>query len=213
MKRLLAGMMLAATTALAQTDTMKTPNEIRAAALIETRLLELGPQDRTYTEEEKQTVIGFVERGGSILAVIDEEVRTPLLPNGMNDILRHFGLEFTGDTTYLHNCGARAVTSVINASDRDLPYSGGRAVKGGTVFAWRLDENGNHAEPYGAFIETANGGRIIALSEGMAALGMGTTEGERLSGVPRDPTKTTYWGKDSAVFMREVRNWLLKATP
>lgn len=213
MKRLLAGMTLAATTVLSQADTMKTTNEISATALIGTRLLVLGPQDRTFTEEEQQTVIGFVERGGSLLAVIDEEVRTPLLPKGMNDILRHFGLEFTVDTSYLHNCGARALAGEINACDRDIPYSGGRAVKGGTAFAWRLDENGNLAEPYGASIETVNGGRIIALSEGMAALGMGTADGERLSGVPRDPAKTTYWGKDSEVFMREVRNWLLKTTP
>ena len=205
--------MLATTTALAQPDTLKLPNEIGPVALTETRLLELGPYDRTFSKEDKQTIIDFVERGGSILAVIDEEVRTPLLPHGMNDILRHFGLEFTGDTAYLHNCGARALTSIINTSDRDLPYSGGRAVKGGTAFAWRLDENGKPAEPYGAFIETTNGGRIIALSEGMAALGLGTKEGERLSGIPRDPTKTTYWAKDTEVFKREVRNWLLKVTP
>jgi hypothetical protein len=27
---------------------------------------------------------------------------------------------------------------------------------------------------------------------------------------PYNPAKTTYWGKDSRLFMREVRDWLLK---
>ena len=37
-----------------------------------------------------------------------------------------------------------------------------------------------------------------------------TPEGVRLTGVPRDPTRTTYWGKDSAIFMEEMVAWLIK---
>jgi hypothetical protein len=28
--------------------------------------------------------------------------------------------------------------------------------------------------------------------------------------VPRDPTRTTYWGKDSGIFMEELLTWLIK---
>jgi len=85
---------------------------------------------------------------------------------------------------------------------------GGRAVKGGTPFAWRLDSTGELAEPFASFMQVENGGRIIALAEAMAYLGLGTEHGERLTGVPRNPQKTTYWGKDTELFMKEVRNWL-----
>jgi hypothetical protein len=50
---------------------------------------------------------------------------------------------------------------------------------------------------------------VIAIAEAMVALGMGKPEGVRLSGVPNDPSRTTYWGKDSAVFVDEIMRWLL----
>jgi hypothetical protein len=31
----------------------------------------------------------------------------------------------------------------------------------------------------------------------------------RLTGVPNDPSQTTYWGKDSAIFMEELLTWLI----
>jgi hypothetical protein len=48
------------------------------------------------------------------------------------------------------------------------------------------------------------------LGEGMASLFLGDPAGVRLSGVPNDPTRTTYWGKDSAIFMEEVLRWLAR---
>jgi hypothetical protein len=49
------------------------------------------------------------------------------------------------------------------------------------------------------------------MGEGMASLLMlGKPEGVRLSGVPRDPRGTVYWGKDREVFMEEVLAWLVK---
>ena len=47
------------------------------------------------------------------------------------------------------------------------------------------------------------------MAEAMASAFMGSAEGVRLSGVPRDPQNTVYWGKDSAPFMQEVMAWLL----
>jgi len=48
------------------------------------------------------------------------------------------------------------------------------------------------------------------MGEAMASLYLGSRAGVRLSGVPRDRTGTTYWGKDSMPFMEEVIGWLLK---
>jgi hypothetical protein len=192
------------------------PRRITAEDLEGVQLLELGLRTRTFNEAEIKAVTNFVQGGGALLVIIDEESRSKLLPNGINKILAHFGLKFTPDLTHLHNCGALAKAGVINKADREVAYSGGRAVEGGTPFAWRLDAKGKPAEVYGTYVELENGGRIVAIAEAMANLNVWRDKGEwsgkgkRLSGVPYDPAKTSYWGKDSRLFMREVRDWLLK---
>lgn len=47
---------------------------------------------------------------------------------------------------------------------------------------------------------------MIVLGEGMASLFLGDAQGVRLTGSLNE--QTTYWGKDSAVFMEEVLLWL-----
>jgi len=209
-------LVLVAAHASAQRDVVKNPGEITPLTLDGVRLLELGLRTRGFVEAEIKAVTAFVKQGGSLLVIIDEERRSKLLPNGINMILSEFGMEFTPDVEYLHNCGALAKAGAINKADREVVYSGGRAVEGGTPFAWRLDEKGKPAEVYGAYVELENGGRIVAIAEAMANLnvwrdkGKWSGKGKRLSGVPHNPAKTTYWGKDSRLFMREVRDWLLK---
>ena len=174
------------------------------------RALYLPMPVKPFTAEEKAAVIAFVKSGGSLLLVLDEERRQSLATTGVNDLIAPFGLKLTGDTEYLHNQGAVAKAGEINAADREIPYSGGRAVEGGTPFAWRLDREGRPAEPFAAWKKLENGARIIVLGDGMAISSMGRPEGVRLSGVPRDASKTVYWGKDSAAFVREVFAWLVK---
>ena len=209
-------LVLIAAHASAQDRVAVNPRRITGENLEGVQLLEFGLRTRTFNEAEIKAVTSLVQGGGALLAIIDEESRSKLLPNGINKILSHFGLKFTPDLKYLHNCGALAKAGVINKADREISYSGGRAVEGGTPFAWRLDEKGKPAEVYGTYVELENGGRIVALAEAMANLnvwrdtGKWDGKGERLSGVPYNPSKTKYWGKDCRVFMREVRNWLLK---
>jgi hypothetical protein len=91
-----------------------------------------------------------------------------------------------------------------------VPFSGGRAVEGGTPFAWQLDKDGKPSQVFAAFTTVGATGRVAVLGDAMATLFLGTAEGVRLTGVPRDPSKTTFWGKDSAVFMEELLTWLVK---
>ena len=51
--------------------------------------------------------------------------------------------------------------------------------------------------------------RIVVLAEGMASLFLGQPGAVRLTGVPNDPSNTTYWGKDSGIFMEELLTWLI----
>jgi hypothetical protein len=160
--------------------------------------------------DETGAIVDFVRGGGSLLLAFDEERRTPLDTTRVNEIIAPFAMKLTSDTEYLHNTGAIARKGAINAADREVPFSGGRAVEGGTPFAWQLDKDGERGAVFGASTTVDGRGKVIVLGDAMAALFLGTPDGVRLTGVPRDPSRTTYWGKDSAIFMEELLAWLVK---
>ena len=83
-------------------------------------------------------------------------------------------------------------------------------MKGGTPFAFQIDRDGDPSHPFAAYVKTSEGGKIVVLSEAMAALFLGTADGERLSGTPRNYDQTKYWGKDSEVFNADLFAWLLE---
>lgn len=183
---------------------------ISAAALREADVLWIRAPTTRFAPVEVDAIEAFVGVGGSLLLVMDEERRTSLAETGANEIVRSYGLEFTDDTEYLHNCGAICKAGDIHASDREVPFSGGRAVSGGNPFGYQLDAQGNPGRPFATAKKVDGGGRIVILADAMAAGLMGTSNGQRLSGVPRDPSNTTYWGKDSTAFLAEVMAWLVQ---
>jgi hypothetical protein len=181
---------------------------LTAATLAGARILYLRAPSKEFTASETDAIVAFVRSGGALLLVLDEERRQSLEKTRANSLLSPFGMRLTLDTKYVHNAGAVAKAGEINKADREVPFSGGRAVEGGTPFAFQLDSGGKPAQPFGAYKRLENGGRIVVLGEGMASLFLGDPAGVRLSGVPNDPSRTTYWGKDSAIFMEEVLTWL-----
>jgi hypothetical protein len=184
---------------------------LTAGVLEGVRLLYLRAPSEAFSAEEKESIVRFVRGGGSLLLVLDEDVRQSLEKTGANELIAPFGLKLTPDLPYLHNCGAIAKAGVINRADREIPYSGGRAVEGGTPFAFMLDKLGQPANAIAASATVAGGGRVVVIGEGMATLlFLGKPEGVRLSGVPRNARATTYWGKDSRIFMEEVIAWLVQ---
>jgi hypothetical protein len=181
---------------------------ITAATLDGARILYLRAPSKEFTAAEAAAIIAFVKGGGSLLLVLDEERRQSLATTRVNDIIGPFGLKLTPDTEYLHNNGAVARAGEINKADREVPFSGGRAVEGGTAFAYQLDKDGKPWHPFGAYTRVDSGGRIVVLGEGMASLFLGDPSGVRLSGDLKN--LTPYWGKDSAMFMEEVIAWLAR---
>ena len=181
---------------------------LNAEALKGARILYLRAPSNELAAAETEAIVAFVKGGGSLLLVLDEERRQSLERTGVNNLTTPFGIKLTPDTAYLHNCGGIAKAGEINKADRELPFSGGRAVEGGTPFAFQLDKDGKPQQPFGAYKRLDNGARIVVLGEGMAPLFLGVADGVRLTGVPNDPTRTTYWGKDSAIFMEELLTWL-----
>ena len=179
---------------------------ITAGALEGARILYLRAPSKEFTASEAEAIVAFVKAGGSLLLVLDEERRQSLEKTKVNDLISPFGIRLTADTEYLHNNGGLAKAGEINKADREVPFSGGRAVEGGTAFAFQLDKDGKPSKPFGAYKRLDNGGRIVVLGEGMASLFLGDPNAVRLSGSQNEPTP--YWGKDSAIFMEELLAWL-----
>jgi hypothetical protein len=182
---------------------------IDAEVLKGAQILYLRAPSGEFGAAETEAIVAFVKGGGSLLLVLDEERRQSLEKTRVNSLIAPFGMKLTPDTEYLHNCGGIAKAGEINKADREVPFSGGRAVEGGTPFLFQLDKAGKPAQPFGAYKRLDNGARIVVLGEGMASLFLGVPEGVRLSGGPNTAAQTTtYWGKDSAIFMEELLTWL-----
>jgi hypothetical protein len=184
---------------------------ITPAALAGVRVLYLRTPSVALTSDERAAIVAFVRGGGSLLLVMDENTRQDIGVVGANDLIEPFGMRLTPDTPYLHNCGAIAKAGEIHRADLEVPYSGGRAVEGGTPFAFQLDADGKPAQPFAAWKKVEGGARLVVMGEGMASLFLGVAEGKRLTGPPRDARNTVYWGKDSAAFMQDVIEWLIGA--
>lgn len=181
-----------------------TPESLKGVSL-----LYINAPKQTFAASEKNAIINYLNQGGALLLTQDEERRQSLAKTEVNDLIIPFAMMLTQDTPYIHNTGALAVSGNIHAADREIPFSGGRAVVGGTPFAFQIDKNGNAGLPFASYKSLKSGGRIIVMGDIMAHIYMGEKNAERMSGVHRNPKKTTYWGKDSYIFMQEVFTWLI----
>ena len=177
---------------------------ITDSVLSGTHALILFSPTKPFTATEKETIVKYLNQGGSMLLIFDEERRTKLEEVGVNDFVKPFGIEFTGDIPVRHNCGAIAEKSNICKTRRELPYSGGRSIAGGEVIS-RVYDEGNYIH---CAYKTTGKGKIILMSDGMAGLLLGRKDGERFSG--SNPSDSKYWGKDSEVFMEEIFAFLAK---
>lgn len=160
---------------------------------------------RPLTHAEKSAIVQYLRSGGSMVLIFDEERRTPLNGVGINDVITPFGMSLTADAPVRHNCGAIAGKSEVCAAKRELPYSGGRSIKGGTVIS-KVNDEGDYV--HSAYAILPGNGKLIVMSDGMAGLLMGGPDGVRFSGT--GPSDSKYWGKDSRVFMEEIFAFLLR---
>ena len=180
---------------------------ITPATLDGVDILYLRAPSQPFTADEKEAIVAFVRKGGSLFLVLDEERRQSLSGTGVNDLIAPFGLRLTPDHKAPHNTGALARAGEIHKADREVPYSGGRAVEGGTPFSFVMGADGRPSDvAHGAFTKLDSGGRIVVLGDAMVTLFMGSQQGERLQG--RTAQDTVYWGKDSGIFMEEISEWL-----
>lgn len=192
-------------------DLATTKEPLTAATLQGVDVLALMLPQTPFDDAAIAAVTAFVRGGGALLVITDEEARAKvkLAEMRLNAIIAPFGLTFTGDTPDPHNCGALAPAGPVNPVAREIPFSSGRAVEGGTGFAFTLDEAGKPtARAQASFAAVTGGGKVIAMGDGMPMLFLGRPDGVRLKGTTREDT--LYWGKDAREFMTDVLGWLTK---
>ena len=182
-----------------------TQGEINEEILKGKEALILFSPTKPLSDSEKTAIGNYLKSGGSLLLIFDEERRTPLQVVGVNDIITPFGMSLTDDAPVRHNCGAIAEKSAICSGRRELPYSGGRSVKGGTVIS-KVNDDGAYV--HSAYTTLPGNGKLFVMSDGMTGLLLGGPDGVRFSGT--GPSDSKYWGKDARIFMGEVFAFLLK---
>lgn len=167
---------------------------------------------KNITDEEAAALINFINRGGSLIVFVDEEVHRVILKDyNINAVTTPFGIEFGYDNKIAFNNGAVSFENDIFKGRYEVPCTGMRSVKGGIPASVCMDEGYLHA----TYVELESGGKLFACAETMVALLMGGDEDiERKGPTRRSPeggmTQTGWFGKDSRQYMADLIAWSLK---
>ena len=169
---------------------LKTP--ITLDALSKSDLLFIHVPSKKYSADECKAIRQYIEKGGSLFIVVEEDYWATLAQANVNDIVTPFGITYSSNHPD-RSSGGRSEPGKVTKKKYSIPYHGARTVEGGTPFAY---SNKSDANPFGVFTEVAGGGKVIAMGEGMVSLYMTSWQGV-----------TDY---HCAPFMEETIGWLLK---
>ena len=169
----------------------KTP--ITTNALSECNLLFIHAPSARYTADECSAIRQYIEKGGSLFIVMDEDYWATLAQANVNDIVKPFGIAF-GSNNPDKSSGGHSISGKITKQKYSIPSHGARLVQGGTPFAY--SNVSSNVNPFGVFTETKGNGKVIAMGEGMVSLYMTSWQGV-----------TDY---QCAEFMGETIGWLLE---
>ena len=165
---------------------------ITADALSKSDLLFIHVPSKKYSAEECRTIRQFVEIGGSLFIVLEEEYWSTLAQVNANEIVTPFGITFASNSPD-RSSGGHSEPGKVTSKKYSIPYHGARSVQGGTPFAY---SNASDANAFGVFAEVKGGGKVIAMGEGMVSLYMTSWQGVN--------------DYQCTPFMDEVIGWLLK---
>ncbi|MDH5399758.1 MAG: GldG family protein [Cyclobacteriaceae bacterium] len=163
---------------------------ITAEGLTDCDLLFIHIPSTQYSEEEVSSIIKFVEDGGSLFLVMDEDYWTNLTKTNVNDIIKPFDIQFGGNSPDKKS-GGHTKAGVITNESMKVNCHGTRTLTGGTAFCFQDQSE----EAFGVYKELENGGKMVVMGDGMASLYM--TEWDGVKGYP------------SHEFMQMVFQWLL----
>jgi hypothetical protein len=165
---------------------------ITPESLAKCDLLFIHVPSAKYSSDECKAIRQFVEKGGSLFIVVEEDYWATLAQVNANDIVAPFGLKYVSNSPD-KSTGGHSAPGKVTKAKYSIPFHGAREVDGGTPFAYSNESDEN---PFGVFTEVKGGGKVIAMGDGMVSLYMTSWQGV-----------SDY---QCAGFMGETIGWLLK---
>lgn len=166
-------------------------NEIKPDHLANCDLLFIHIPSSKYGTGEIETITRYLQKGGSLFLVMDEDYWSTLEQTNVNDLIKPFGIQYGRQSPDTLN-GGYTKAGFITTKSLKITCSGGRIVKGGTPFCFN---NQSKEYPFGAFMSLKNGGKIIVMGDGMVSLYMTSWKGVN--------------DYQCSEFMHDTFNWLL----
>lgn len=146
-----------------------------------------------FDESEVTAIRQYVQKGGRLFVTMDEDYWGTLDQININDIVKPFGIEYKQNNPN-QSSGGHAKVGPIAKEAWSIPVHGARIVEGGTPFCYI---NADESKPFGVYKEVPNGGRIVAMGDGMVSLYM--TKWENVDNY------------QCVQFMGDVFTWLMKS--
>jgi hypothetical protein len=147
--------------------------EIASKDLESCNLLFIHIPSAKYSAGEVSAVSKYIAGGGSLFLVMDQDMWSTLEQTNVNDLIRSFGIQFGAESPDPLP-GGHTNAGLITDKRLKISYHGARTVTGGTPFSFN---DRSDAYPFGTFMEVKNGGKIIAMGDGMVSLYMTSWEG------------------------------------
>ncbi|MEJ0030711.1 MAG: hypothetical protein WDO15_10235 [Bacteroidota bacterium] len=147
---------------------------ITKEALSKCDLLFIHSPGTKYSADEIASIKQFVEKGGALFVVMEEDYWSTLDQVNVNDLVTPFGITFKSDSPD-KSVGGHSVQGKITKKKYSIPSHGVRLVEGGTPFAYT--NSSADKDPFGVYAETKGGGKVVAMGEGMVSLYMTSWQG------------------------------------
>jgi len=166
-------------------------SKFTAAALQDVDLLFMQGAGGKFDESEVSAIRQYVQKGGRLFITMDEDYWGTLDQININDIVKPFGIEYKQNNPN-QTSGGYAKQGVIAKEKWSIPVHGARIVDGGTPFCFINSDQ----SAFGVYKEVPNGGRIVAMGDGMSSLYMNEWENVK--------------DYQCLSFMHDVFAWLMK---
>jgi hypothetical protein len=121
-----------------------------------------------YTAEEVKAIQDYLAKGGSLFFIMDADYWSTLEQVNANDIISTYGIKF-GKNSPDTLSGGYTKAGLITKKPLKITYHGARTLSGGTPFCF---SNQSEKNPFGTFLKIPNGGKIVAMGDGMVSLYM-----------------------------------------
>lgn len=138
-------------------------------------LLFIQVPTKKFSKDEVAAVDQYLQKGGSMYLVMDEDYWSTLKQTRVNELIKPFGIEYKSQSPDTINGGYSKAGS-ITSEKLSIPFHGARIVEGGTPFCYNKQ---SEQFPFGVYKQLPEGGKLIVMGDGMVSLFMTSWKGEK----------------------------------